>query len=283
MFTYRPFFRIVESAACTLLLLCFLPGCSSEKLIDVEFPEYTPQLVVECYLEPGRPYTLALQESANYTAELNLENIAVQGALVVITHEGVSDTLENFEALPYRDPETGKITNYALPDKLVPYAPGTQFDLYIRDTQGREVTASTVMLDTVEMAPLELDINSENEAAVTARWPDFVNEESFYILSMHRNSLTERLVLDFSLDDRIGDGEDFVVSSWYWLDPGDTAIATVYHVEKAYWEFVTSAEDAENSNGNPFAQPAVVLSNVAGGVGVFTCHSLVRRSIVFPE
>lgn len=269
--------RRIHLGLVLMLSLLGLCSCSSEKVIDVDLPQYESQLVVECYLEPGKPYQLTLQESVSYFSEPELP--LIEGAFVVISHDGISDTLEN--AFHF-DVETEKFANYWAQGTSVPYSPGTQFDLYVRDVSGREIRGSTVMLDTVTLQPLELDINPEGEASITARWPDFSNTDSYYVLTMHKNALNKRLVLDFFLDDRIGDGEDFVVSSWYWLDPGDSCIASVYHIEQDYWAYLNSIEAAVGANGNPFAQPASIMSNVEGGIGVFASHSLVRRVIAYP-
>lgn len=273
----RGYMRWVYLGLVLILPLWGLNSCSSEKVIEVDLPQYDSQLVVECYLEPGKPYQLTLQGSVSYFSEPELP--LIDDALVVISHAGISDTLEN--AFHY-DVETEKFANYWAQGTTVPYSPGMQFDLYIRDASGREIRGSTVMQDTVTLQPLELDINAEGEASITARWPDFPGTESYYVLTMHKNALNKRLVLDFFLDDRIGDGEDFVVSSWYWLDPGDSCIATVYHIEQDYWAYLNSIEAASNANGNPFAQPASIMSNVEGGIGVFASHSLVRRIIAYP-
>ncbi len=259
-----------------LFTALYLTSCTPEQVIDVELPPYESQMMVECFLEPGKPYQLNLQESVSYFSDTIANPIT--DALVVITHAGVSDTLE--DEFSY-DPETEKFYTYSS-DRIVPYAPGTTFELYIRDGKGREIRGSTTMLDTVSLAPLELDINAEGEASITARWQDTPGRESYYMLTMHKNQLSGRLVLDFLLDDRIGDGEEFVVSSWYWLDPGDSCIATVYHIQFDHWAYLNSIGEARGANGNPFAQPAVILSNVEGGIGVFTTNPLVRRRIAYP-
>ena len=267
----------IHFLVCALFGLAILQGCSSEKVIEVDLPPYETQMMVECFLEPGQNFQLNLQESVSYFSDTIANTI--DNALVVITHNGISDTLQNQF---YFDPVYEKFYNYVAFGSTVPYAPGERFDLYIRDEKGRELRGSTVMKDTVDLQPLEVDINSDGEGAITARWDDIPNEESYYVLAMHRNELGEKLVLDFTLDDRIGDGEEFVVSSWYWLDPGDSCIATVYHIDYDYWSYINSLEAAEGANGNPFAQPAVIISNVEGGIGLFSCHSLVRKGIAYP-
>lgn len=261
-------------AAWALLLL---GGCSNEKEIDIDLPEYEPQMVVECYLEPGKPYTLLLQQSVSYFDEPSLP--FVEDALVVISHNGQSDTLkEDF----YFDSQTGKLANYVSEEGLMPADFGGQFDLYIRDPAGRELRGSTVLLDTVALRPVELTADEEGEYAATVRWPDFGGVPSFYRFTIHRESPFTDPDIVFTLDDRVGDGDDFVISTFFYMDPGDSVYTTVYHIEEAYWRYITTTDDAESSNGNPFAQPGLILSNVEGGIGIFTCLSKSRSFVVVP-
>jgi hypothetical protein len=64
----RPYAFVFQYAS-FLLMMATLASCSSlEK--DIVLPEPPPrrQLVVECYLEQGKPYRMALTESVNYLA-----------------------------------------------------------------------------------------------------------------------------------------------------------------------------------------------------------------------
>ena len=79
--------------ACALLSLALLQGCSSEKVIEVDLPPYETQMMVECFLEPGQNFQLNLQESVSYFSDTIANTI--DNALVVISHNGTSDTLQN--------------------------------------------------------------------------------------------------------------------------------------------------------------------------------------------
>ena len=243
----------------------------------MELPEYEVQPVVECYLEPGKPYQLLLQESVPYFNEPSLP--LIDDALVVISHAGQHDTLENTF---FFDFETEKVYNYVAADSRIPADYGGTFELYIRDGQGREVRATTVLPDTVSVRPLEFRSNDEGRVSVTARWPDFADQTSYYRLAMHRYDPSSEPDVLLTLDDRIGDGDDFVISTFYYLDPEDSIFVDVYHIEEAYWRYLVTTDDAENSNGNPFAQPGVILSNVEGGIGIFTSLSKSRREAMVP-
>lgn len=263
---------------CLLLACGFVLGCSSEKVIEVDLPPYESQMVVECYLQPGKPLALTLFESVSYFSPPSLPFI--EGALVEITIDGQADTLDNGVL---RDLETGKLATYFSTNGVLPYSPGSNVELYIRDSLGREMRGQTTLMDSVDLDPILVDFDDSGEARLTFSWPDVVGERSFYLLTLNRDSLTGKLAFDIALDDRIGDGEDFLLSTFYFLDPGDSVVATLYHIDESYWSYLNSVEDAQSSNGNPFAQPATILSNVEGGIGIFSNHALVRRGFRVPE
>jgi hypothetical protein len=118
--------------------------------------------------------------------------------------------------------------------------------------------------------------NADSMASVTMRWQDIPNEASYYLCAVYKNKLGadevngDGLQFDFTLDDRIGDGEMFTIATLFEYEPGDTIIAMVYHIAYDYWRYMNSLDDASSSNGNPFAQPGVIHSNLDGGLGIFT-------------
>ncbi|MBK7409342.1 MAG: DUF4249 family protein [Saprospirales bacterium] len=48
------------------LALLLFSACNLEKEIELNLPLYDSQLVVECYLEPGKPFNLLLSRSAGF-------------------------------------------------------------------------------------------------------------------------------------------------------------------------------------------------------------------------
>ena len=61
--------------------------------------------------------------------------------------------------------------------------------------------------------------------------------------------------------------------SGYQFSEGDTVINTLFHIEKAYADFLESVDAAIGANGNPFGQPSTIISNLegdAGAIGIFT-------------
>lgn len=265
--------RITCLLALTLTL--FLCSCSLEKEVDLNLPVYERELIVECYLEPGKPYRLLLQESVGYLDSFEIP--LVDDATVVIRHNGNSDTLSPGAFLDFQG---FKFFNYQSPT-IVPEDFDNDFELFVRDDQGREVTARTRMMPRVSFKDISYQFDEDSMAAVTVRWDDFAGIKNYYRYSLHENEFTEDgLQFVFTLDDRIGDGEEFVLSSLFFREVGDTVITTVYHLEEAYWRYLQTTDDAQGANGNPFAQPTSIISNIEGGIGIFTGLIFDRDTII---
>lgn len=77
-----------------------LGSCNLEKEIDLNLPLYDGQLVVECYLEPGKPFNLLLTQSSGFFEPFSLEteqflsDLLVNDAQVQIEHGGETYDLE---------------------------------------------------------------------------------------------------------------------------------------------------------------------------------------------
>jgi hypothetical protein len=271
------------------LLLFFLPmmvtlvGCDLEREVEIELPDYERELVAECFMEVGEPFRLLLTESLGFT-EGN-DTPIVFGAEVIISHGNVHDTLAQGV---YVDPMGYKVFNFNS-TQTVPADYATEYSLHISHPDGRVVTGKARIMPKVEIASMSLSYNADSLASLTMRWPDMPNQDNYYRLSLHKGTvfhgqteLPTPLEFDFTLDDRIGDGEFFTIGTLFNYVSGDTLIATLYHIDKGYWQYINSLDDAIGSNGNPFAQPGVIHSTVEGGIGVFTGYQFDRDTIIVP-
>lgn len=251
-----------------------------EKEVDLKIPPHERQLVVECYLEPGKPYRLMLTESVGFFD--GPDTPFVDGALVIISHGGTSDTLSNTFALDFQD---FKVYNYSSP-AIVPENYTDEFTLYVRDLQGRELRGSTKMLQPVQFSSLKASYDADSMAALLVQWPDERGRENFYQFTMHEDSLIvgeeseNGLEFSFTVDDRIGDGEDFTLSTFFDYKKGDMLICTVYHLTEECWRYYETAALSADANGNPFANPVTIYSTVEGGFGVFTGLNYFRDTLV---
>lgn len=266
-------------------LLSGMFSCNLEKEVDIELPAYEPRYVVECYLEPGKPITLLLSRSAPYFEpfpDINqdfLDNILVDSADVSIIYNGVEIPLENRLIL---NPLTLKVFNYYAPVN-VPYDTVNPFELRIMDRAGQMISATTRILPVVPIDSLVVQF-AENDtlARVLTYITDDPAESNYYRRMMHKGSLDSLAIQDFAADDRLAEGV-IAFGTGFNYAVGDTLIATIFHIDKAYHDFLESLSDAAGANGNPFAQPSPVISELGGtadAIGIFTGLSYVRKTIV---
>src|SRR5688500_15674885 len=126
-----------------LLPLAFIVSCNMEKEIEIELPEYAPQLVVECYLEPGRKFQATVLESSSYfdapTPPL------VPDAEVYITYRSNRVKLTYG---PGTNTRTNRFYTHTSNTKM-DGKPGEVFGIEVIDGKGRKVSGYTTILPTV--------------------------------------------------------------------------------------------------------------------------------------
>ena len=267
--------------AVTLLLA--LAGCSKlQNDINVPLPSYSSELVVECYLEPGKVPSLAVTTSVPYLGAV-LPQVPTDVTVTLTLPSGAPVPLAfnpNYKALV--DTTSGeKFHSHIGRDPLVAKA-GDVFKIDVRDTQGRHITGNTTMLAPILIDSVEYKFNDKTgtnrKAYFLTNFRDPASPDDCYRLQLHKGSPAKGALLkspevDFSVQDRLLNGQPFVLGTSYRFNPGDTVTATLYHTDLAYYRFRQSVRDARGANGNPFAQPSGIYSNVQGGVGIFTVLS----------
>jgi hypothetical protein len=254
--------------------LWLLSACNLEKEIEVPLPEYQSKLVVECYLEAGKPFRLAISESASYFDAPTIQD--VRNAEVTITFNGVT------KAIHYRpvvDTVYRKLYNYTS-DTKVNYQPDTPYILSVNDPAGRRVTGTATFLPVVSLKEPEWRFNADSAAFLLIRFDDPLDTRNYYRIQVHRDSLNRNPDVDFTLDDTFSTAGEITLGTGYNYRKGDSLYVTLYHLEESYYNFLESVEDAARANGNPFAQPAQIKSAVQGGIGVFATLVYDRKKIM---
>lgn len=245
------------------LFSLFLTACNLEKVVEVVLPEYKSQLSVEWYIEAGKPFRMTLTESVSYFDSARLP--IINGALVVISYNGVSDTLRNGILQ-----DSNRFYNY-VSNKIAPSQVGTVFNMYIKEKNGREVNATTTLLPVVKIDSLRLLWNtSDTAASILTTVLDDPNQKNYYRRFLHKGDTRKRPESRTWFTDLTATNNRVTIGSRFNFKKGDTAIATVYHLTKDYYDFINSADNAEDANGSPFEQPSAIFSNIKGGIGIFT-------------
>ena len=253
-------------------------ACNLSKEVEIELPEYESQPVVECYLEPGKPFRLLLTKSYAFFDVIGLdssffEKTLLQDAQVTISYNGQTDTLYNTFSL---DASPLKIFNYTGLN-IVPATPGVVYVLNITlpDNRGA-ITGTTPMLPLVPIDSNVVEFNAEADtvARVLTYVTDNPNEANFYRRMLNYYSLDSVPEQDFPTPDRFLTTPLLAFGTGYELGEGDTVYNTVCHITEDYYNYFESIQLAINGNLNPFAQPSPIKSNVSGSanpLGIFTC------------
>lgn len=260
-----------------LATLTVLAACNLEKEVDIELPAYDRQPVVECYLEPGKPFRLLLTSSYGFFDPFGLDSnflqkTLLQGATVTISYDNEVVTLANVPAL---ETNPFKIFNYTSP-ATVPATTGTEFTLNITLPDGKTISGKSTMLPFVPIDSIRVEWNPEQDTL--ARMLTYITDDqlqvNFYRRLLNYGSLDSVPDQDFLVSDRISTTELIAFGTGYELAVGDTVFNSIYHISKDYYDYIESVQLAVFGNLNPFAQPSPIKSNVSGTgnpLGIFTC------------
>lgn len=261
-----------------LVSLLTLAACNNlQKDITIDLPPYEGEIVVECYLEHGKPYRLIITESVDYFGAVDLPPIPQ--AKVVITHNGISEQL-TFQ--PGFDSTTRKFYNY-VGTTIVDSSVGGEYALRIEDeASNRLITGVASFLPAPQLDTIETTFrDTDTSAFLLTRFQDVdPDKPNYYRIIINKDSLTGETTTEFSFEGRFKTGNQITIGTGYDFKDEDTVYVSVFHLDKPYYDFLETVEDARQGNGNPFAQPTVIQSTVDGGLGVFTALSYFRRMYV---
>ncbi len=258
----------------SLYFLFGLMSCESD--IDLNLPEYQPQVVIECYLENQKPVLLSLSESQPYfdTFEFSL----VQDAVVILHQGAQTDTIPN---IPYANSQQGKLYNYS---SSIPVNKNVDLEytleIFLKD--GRYLTATTRFLDAIPIQNFEGVFNEEDKAYCLTQFQDPPSQANYYRLAINRGSITDSTINVSLLDDSFAEGDIISFGSPYEFDHGDTVSGLLFHCTEAYYQYLSTLDQALQANVNPFSVSGEVISNVEGGLGIFTTLNYSYETLVIP-
>lgn len=249
-------------------------GCNKE--IKLDLPEYETKMVLEFYLEDNKPLSCLLQESINFTDTAQFK--LIENALIVLSYGNVKDTLINTF---YFDQQFQKIYNYHNP-KIIQLQANVDYEVYVKDSKGRELRGRTRLNNIVPIDSLLYNFNSDNLAAAGLIFNDQGNKKNYYRIVAFEDlpTVIEDDVWDITFEDNLFNGDQFSFYTGYSFNPGDTVVGRLYHLTEEHNNFAESVNNAQSSNGNPFGQPANIISNLSGGIGIFTTLAYDEKKIV---
>lgn len=262
-----------------IIIFTILLSCKLNKEIDLDLPTYEDKTVVECYLEPGKPYEMLLTKSISYFDSLNPIH---KNIFIAITHNGKTDTLE-YSKIPKIDTSSFKIHFHTASTKVEsdfqnPYS------LLIIDDKGNTITGQSTLLKPIKIDTITYSYSNKLKGNVSlfVKFKDDSLTSNYYRVLVTKNGLnyhaknTDDLFTDINLK-----SSTMVTYIKDRFDKNDTLVVTLAHIDKEFYDFSRSIKAAERANGNPFVQPAAIKSNVTGNaIGIFTGFTYTRDTII---
>lgn len=248
-----------------VLTLFIVVQCRPEKEVDLALPDYPNTPVIECYLEPGKPYRLIAYYSVDYFDSPAL--IEVTNAQFQILHAG--QTIDLFYDTQPRSNET-KRYNYRAADALtVPLNDNNPFILKAT-IEGKTYYANTIIPKKIAIESITIECNDELRCRVSTSFTDPVNESNYYRCLSIADSVGGDIKQNIYFNDELIENGKGGITGRLNFDEGQLGIVKLIHMTKDYYDFIRTIEAAQSSNGNPFAQPATIKSNIPGLIGIFT-------------
>lgn len=275
--------KLFVPVSCFFVCLFLTMSCRKlEQSLDIVAPPSESKLVVECYLEPEKPYRLLLTETVDYYSNQGLLP-DVPYANVTITHLGKVHklTYQNFlsSLSSVIDTVTTKVYNYTSKD-IVPTDTINPFILEIKDNKGRVVSSQTLMPRQVTVDSIYYRFNSKNnKASVISRIQ--IEKDSYYryFLNQGRDSLRSGFSNYILNTNQMNE----IPPSTARFSEGDTVFVNIVRANKEYSDYYLSVRGAFNANFNPFTQAVTIKSNIVDGVGIFTGIRHYRRRVIIKK
>lgn len=276
---------------CSLLsLAAVLLGACEKEVTGIKLPESNSKLVVTSFISPQD--TLVRVDVARSLPSLGTRTGLtpfVQDAVVTLSD---GDRTVN---LPFKGPAT-----YAVDSQSFPVVAGRTYTLRVSVPGGESVEATCTVPEAVPLSALSLDSISPVERAwkqyiVRMNWADPAGANNYYRvaaevkreIALGPGETPPRGPRDYSLswegDELIEDkGQDGAIlfspkGTFIAALSTDTAKVNLYayvlHTDRNYYAYHRSIYLAARTDGNPFAEPVLVYSNITGGLGVFAAYN----------
>lgn len=259
----------------TTLIALLNFACQKAKIVEVNLPPSQVQTAVECYLEPGQPIKLLLSETQDTYQKQEIPTDFYSGAFITITHSGQIDTLK-FNLQQDTVYSAGKVYNYTNP-RIINYKEGEVFSLYIKTSKGTIVTAQTSFSNIVPIDSIYVLYTSNTKASLKIDFHDNLATKDYYRITIADDTakLNNRGQLLFT--DELITTSKVSINMPDEFNDKDSLQVTLYHLDKPYYDFTKSVSDAIQANGDPFAVPSQIRSNIVGGTGIFQALSYDRK------
>jgi hypothetical protein len=257
--------------------------CETEA--EVDLPTVERQLTLTCFISDDLEKIEAnLSWSIPVFGENSMPLPPPSNLVVTIDNGLIMDTLLYNAAS----------MQYELSTQEFPLEAGASYTLSAQDQLGHSIEATTTIpLELPEIASNNLSISTNvsgpfNDTIYTFTFKTYLNDVSptfnYYRLAYYNvytgGSQPEEYLIGnrFISDNALSNGQIYaekeIQASSYETISSDDKVVYVIHASEDYYKFHKTFN--RQDNGNPFAEPTLVYSNVTGGLGIFAGYRQIR-------
>jgi hypothetical protein len=279
----------------TFILVCIVnfTFISCTKEIFIEIPDNDPKLVVYAYLSPDKEFV-----EVSVSRSVPLYHVRDYDHDLVIKDAVVELKSENSDWVRISFVQDDNV--YKISQNIFPIVESKKYYLRVSASDFKSVKSEVVI-------PQNLNLNfrffkvekaeDNNSSKYYFKFNDIGGVHNYYGFKAWVNAkymdeggmsyYRQELYMDnFSwvISDKVFDGrEKMIVFSSYYYDEGlvaDTVFVKVLQTDKNFYHFHYSLDSYYGSEGNPFAEPTPIFSNIENGLGCFAGFS--ERVYAFP-
>lgn len=232
---------------------------------NLDLPVQQKYIVLECYLTPGYPPELTLTQSNTLEDELVIRNLWY--ADVSLDIDGMVYPMKN---MIYTKPDRRILVNYRANDTLRTSG-HDQFNLSVTTRQQEKLNATTGTVDPIyitdyHIADSRIDVGYKVEGG-KADWLKMG-------VALFVDKKMTPYIQYFDTKQQV-EGK----ATMLWKRPAttiDSIAITVFNIQKDYYDYGTSLQNAVNAYHDPLMMPETIKSNIDGGIGIFTYYTFDR-------
>lgn len=267
--------------------LIFAVSCTRD--VEIEIDAASDQIVVEAGIENGKAPFVFLTKSVAIYGDFdfnNLQEYLITNALVTVSNGTITDTLVPTVNLTTTPPLYYTPSN---PSFLGEF--GKSYSLTI-EVDGKKLTSSTTIPELVELDSVWIyeEAGRPGDGFVWGHLNDPDTSGNSYFWKQRMPSEPEFIApLGAAFNDRIINGQEF---DFFFqkpfdqneddIDPRDaiyykitdTVIVKFSAIDNASLDFWRTLDMSKSNGGNPFAAPITPITNIQGGLGVFTGYAV---------
>lgn len=281
-----------------LPLAALFTACTQDVTIDL--PVSDPKIVVEGGIENGSHAWVVLSKSVGYFSPVDsatLANNIIADATVIVSDGLVNDTLH----LTF-DP------NFTIPlvykGSVITGQAGQTYTLTVKTSDGKTVTSTTTIHQPLPLDStwFKIETHPNLPDSLGFIWAHMTepagmgNAYRWYAKRMHKDN-TFLAPIGSAFDDKFVDGKSFDFAynrgevpgssapddnnaEAGYFKVGDTVVVKFASIGHDEFEFYRTFETEVANNGNPFAAPGVIRSNINGGLGVWCGFGVALDTVI---